>query len=219
MTISIAAWADGVIPWVGVKAMIEEFQVDMHQRDEELVVPDLSSSGSTKLTHHKPFYVAEVMLKHLELRAMLATFVERLRQDVQMIAPTQRSNYRAHHNLSPTESSSAWHDADDFIEIDWSPLDNPVLYLLPVVTCPQFAYFKRNSAVFGNTTGASKFGVENSHACLLGKEPCMYAFNHLSDCNSTTPTAVLQVQTSLVSNRIQELKQTMRRESNKNSVS
>ena len=167
----IVAWVDGVVPWIGVKAMIDEFQVDMHQREEEAIVPGLFPD-TMKVTHHKPFYAAEVVLKGLDMRVMLATFDEELRQAVQMTAPSQRSNYRAHKGLPATELSSAWHDANDFVETDWSPSDNPSLHLLPVVTCPHFTYFKRNSALLGNTAERSKFGVEKSHTCLLGEEPC-----------------------------------------------
>lgn len=167
------AWVDGVLPWVGVKGMIDEFQVDMHQRDEESTVPGLFPNTS-KVIRRKPLYAAEVVLKGLDLRAMLATFDEPLRPKVQMTAPPQRSNYRAHQDLPITDPSSHWSDKDDFVETDWVPSMTPKLHLLPVVSCPHFTYFKRNSAAPGNTTEASKFGVEQSHTCLLGKEPCMY---------------------------------------------
>ena len=155
--------------------MIDEFQVDMHQREEETIVPGLLPD-TMKVTHHKPFYAAEVILKGLDMRAMLATFGEDLRQAVQITAPPpQRSNYRAHKGLHTTDRLSPWYDDDDFIEIDWSSLDHPSLHLLPVVTCPHFTYFKRNSAILGDTAERSKFGVEKSHICLLGEEPCEYA--------------------------------------------
>ena len=212
------AWADGVIPWIGVKAMIDEFQVDMHQRDEETIVPGLLPD-SMKVTHHKPFYAAEVILKGLDMRAMLATFDEDLRQAVRMAAaPPQRSSYRAHKGLPTTESSSPWHDDDDFVETDWSPSDNPSLHLLPVATCPHFAYFKRNSAITGNTTERSKFGVEKSHTCLLGEEPCGYTSFSSDNWYLTTSTAVPEVQVSLVSSRIRELKRAIRHKADRNQV-
>jgi hypothetical protein len=161
-----------MMPWIGVKGMIDEFQVDMHQRDEESTVPGLFPDTS-KVIRRKPLYAAEVVLKGLELRALLATFEEALRKDVQMIAPPQRSNYMAHQDLPLTDSASPWSDKDDFVETDWSPSTTPKLHLLPVVSCPHFTYFKRNSAAPGNATEASKFGIEQSHTCLLGKEPCM----------------------------------------------
>ncbi|KAF9464454.1 golgi-body localization protein domain-containing protein [Collybia nuda] len=163
-------WADGVLPWVGVKGMIDEFQVDMHQRDEESTIPGLFPN-TLKVIRRKPLYAAEVVLRGLDMRATLAIFEEPLRPKVQMTAPSQRSNYMAHQNLLVTDPSSHWCDKDDFVETDWIPLVIPKLHLLPVVTCPHFTYFKRNSTAPGNTNEASKFGVEQSHTCLLGKEP------------------------------------------------
>lgn len=173
------AWVDGVSPWVGVKGMIKEFQVDMHQRDEESTVPGLFPNTS-KVIRRKPLYAAEVVLKGLDLRAVLATFSEPLRSKVQMTSPQQRSNYRAHQNLPITDPSSYWSDKDDFVETDWTSSLTPKLHLLPVVACPHFTYFKRNSTAPGNTTDASKFGVEDTHTCLLGKEPSTHIYFCLS---------------------------------------
>ncbi|RDB22829.1 hypothetical protein Hypma_010076 [Hypsizygus marmoreus] len=185
-------WVDGVIPWIGVKGVVDEFQADMHQRDEESIVtgplPD-----TTKVLRRKPFYAAEVALRGLDLRALLATFDEPLRKDIEMTAPPQRSNYRSHQNLPSTAASSIWHDPDDFIEIDWSPSIEPDLHLLPVVTCPHFTYFKRNSAALGNANDVSKFGLEKSHTCMVGKGP-------------TVP----QVQIAIATHRIRELRKLIR---------
>lgn len=197
--------------------MIDEFQVDMHQREEETTAPGLLPD-TMKVTHHKPFYAAEVILKGLDMRAMLATFDEDLRQAVQMAASPHRSNYSAHKNLPTIDLSSAWHDADDFVETDWSPSDNPSLHLLPVATCPHFTYFKRNSAIQGNTAESSKFGVEKSHNCLLGEEPCAYASDSTGNWPLTTPTAIPEVQVSLVSTRIREIKRTIRQKAARNKV-
>ncbi|KAG5639269.1 hypothetical protein H0H81_004930 [Sphagnurus paluster] len=180
-------WVDGVIPWIGAKGYIEELQADMHQRDEESVVPGLIPD-KTKVIRRKPVYAAEVSLKGVDLRALLATFKEPLRQAVEMIAPPQRSNYRGHQDLPSTPSTSVWYDTKDFIEIDWNPLAEPVLHLLPVMACPQFTYFKHNSLVPQNSTLVSKFGLEGSHSCLLGK--CL---------------PVAQVQIEIAEKRIEEL--------------
>ena len=29
------AWVEGVTPWIGVKGLLRDFQVDMHQRDQD----------------------------------------------------------------------------------------------------------------------------------------------------------------------------------------
>ncbi|KAG5725006.1 UPF0648 protein C3H5.09c [Termitomyces sp. T112] len=161
-------WVDGVTPWIGVKGIIEEIHADMHQRDEETPVPSLIPN-TTKVLRRKPVYAAEVSLKGMDLRALLAIFKEPLRQEIGMIAPPQRSNYRAHKNLPTIPSASVWFDTCDFVETDWSSSAEPRLHLLPLVTCPQFTYFKRNSVLPHNSTLSSKFGSEGSHSCLLGK--------------------------------------------------
>lgn len=162
---------DGVVPWVGVKGKIDEFQADMHQREEESTVPG-PIPDTTRTTRRKPFYAAEVSLKGLQLRALLAVFVEPSKRTTEITAPPQRSNYRQHANLPIISSQSLWYDMNDFVELDWAPEDPPTLHLLPVVSCPHFTYFKRNSALSAINPQTSKFGLEHSHPCMLGREPC-----------------------------------------------
>ncbi|KAL0572042.1 Protein SABRE [Marasmius crinis-equi] len=184
-------WVDGVTPWLGVKAMVDELQVDMHQRDSETVVADPTAS-SVKARRRKPFYAAELVMKGLDLRAILATFSEPLKADIDISTPPHKSNYRTRTDLPTADHSSPWHDPDDFIETDWrSPPDSEhaQLHILPVASCPRFTYFKKNSAISGDPTQRSKFGDEDTHQCLLGKEP-----------------SVPQVQSTLASERVSQLK-------------
>lgn len=162
-------WVDGVTSWVGVKGMVDEFHVDMHQREEETTVPG-PIPGTTRVLRHKPFYAAEVVLKGLDLRALVATFPDVLKKDVPIAAPPQRSNYRKHENLPTTSPTSPWHDPNDFVELGWRSSARPVLNLLPVATIPRFAYFKRISSTH-NRGLTNKFGSEHSHICLLDQEP------------------------------------------------
>ncbi|KAJ3512535.1 hypothetical protein NLJ89_g3461 [Agrocybe chaxingu] len=181
-------WVDGVTPWVGMKGKVDELQADMHQREEESTVPG-PIPNTSRTVRRKPFYAAELILKGLELRTMLATFSEPLKQNVQITSSPQRSNYRKHSNLPTIPSTSIWHDLDDFVELDWTSKDLPTLHLLPVVACPHFTYFKRNSDLSKSDTHSSKFGSEHSHICLLGKEP-----------------SVPRTQISLATARVDELK-------------
>ncbi|KAG6854824.1 hypothetical protein C0991_012014 [Blastosporella zonata] len=194
-------WVDGITPWIGVKGMVEELHADMHQRDEETKVP----GAIEKTLRRKPVYAAEVSLKGLDLRALLAIFKEPLLQDVEMIAPPQRSNYRAHKHLPTTPCVSVWFDSADFVETDWSPSTEPKLHLLPVVTCPQFTYFKKNSVLPHNTTLLSKFGSEGSHSCLLGKSFCKSILVNLFTYADSVE-AVPHVQIDITEARISELR-------------
>ncbi|KAJ7764981.1 golgi-body localization protein domain-containing protein [Mycena maculata] len=184
-------WADGVTPWIGVKGMIEEFQVDMHQREEETIVPGLRPD-TTKVARRKPFCAVELVIKGLDLRAMLATFDDPLKVDVGVESSPQRSNYRTRTDLPPIPLDSTWVDEDDFIELDWTPPSIPSLHLLPVVTCPRFTYYRRPKTV-RQQDDCSKFGSEVTHTCYLDKEP-----------------SVLRVQIDLALARVAELKESVR---------
>ncbi|KAJ6515787.1 golgi-body localization protein domain-containing protein [Mycena sanguinolenta] len=179
-------WADGVTPWIGVKGIIEEFQVDMHQREAEINIPGLQPN-STKVVRKKPFSAVELVLKGVDLRAMLATFDDPLKLNVGVSSSPQRSNYRTRTDLPPTPADSDWMDEDDFIELDWAPPSAPSPHFLPVATCPRFTYFRR-----GAITDTTKFGFEKTHTCYLGKEP-----------------SVLLVQIDLAKARISELQRTI----------
>lgn len=204
ISLQFLAWVDGVTPWLGTKGRVEEFQADMHQREEE-------STVAGRPVRRKPFYAAEVIMKGIELRAMLATFHEPLKQNVQITASTQRSNYRNHVDLPITASTSTWYDLEDFVELDWLSSSPPVLHLLPLAICPHFTYFKRNTSLPGVSPQTSKFGSECSHICLLGKEQCK--LHRISVLPITIIlAAVPQTQISLASARVTELKQSLQSE-------
>jgi hypothetical protein len=204
ISLQFLAWVDGVTPWLGTKGRVEEVQADMHQREEESMV-------AGRPVRKKSFYAAEVIIKGIELRAMLATFPEPLKQNVQITASSQRSNYRNHVNLPITASTSTWYDLEDFVELDWLSSSPPVLHLLPLATSPHFTYFKRNTSLPGLSPHTSKFGSEHSHICLLGKEQCeLYRMSVLPIINILV--AVPQTQISLASARVTELKQSLQNE-------
>ncbi|KAI0796722.1 golgi-body localization protein domain-containing protein [Abortiporus biennis] len=187
------AWTDGVTPFVGVKALIGHFHADMHQRTQEstTITPD----GATKTVVHKPFYSMEVVMKNLELRAMLAVFSDTLKQCVPLESIPVGSTYRSRDNLPVVDPGSPWIDVDDFVELDWSADGIPILHLLPVVSCPRFTYFRRagdNEPISENKVESSKFGGEDTHVCMVGKE-----------------ASVSQVQIELATNRINDLKNSM----------
>ncbi|KAL1747713.1 golgi-body localization protein domain-containing protein [Schizophyllum fasciatum] len=186
-------WVEGVTPWIGVKGLLKDFQVDMHQRDQEMVVPGMEGN-TTKVIRRKPFYACEVAIKDLDLRAVLATFPEPLKQAVPVTKPEHRSNYSSRTDLPTSSQFSAWYDSDDYVELDWQPIENPTLHFLPVANCPYIAYFKRNLANSPQTDADlnTKFGNEPTHTCLL-------------DTQATIP----EIQIDLTSRRVKDMKLTM----------
>lgn len=79
-------------------------------------------------------------------------------------------------NLPAAERDSIWYDKDDFVELDWSSRDVPVVNLLRAAECPHFVYTKcpveQQSAKVDQRTVFSKFDDEDTHVCYLDKEQC-----------------------------------------------
>jgi len=167
------AWSDGVSPWIGLKGMIDHLQADFHQRDEEDVVSG-TDEQAPKILRRKAFYAAEVVLKGIDLRALVATFPEPEKRNIAMSESIQGSTYGSKKDLPAMNLDPPWYDPMDFVETDWSSTEAPELRILPIATCPYFAYFKRNTAFAAKEKHLSKFGVENSHTCLLETELCAY---------------------------------------------
>ncbi|KAG2156152.1 golgi-body localization protein domain-containing protein [Suillus clintonianus] len=160
------SWVSGTTSFVGTKANVGHFQADMHQRDQESIAPG-DSQDSIKVVRHKPFYAAEVVMKDIDLRAMLATFSEPLKQAIPLSFEGDRDANNSTRPL-PTSVPSDWIDADDFVETDWSSKHEPDIQLLPLLLCSRLTYFKKN--VTSGPMEGSKFGVEDTHTCLLGSE-------------------------------------------------
>ena len=207
--ITFLAWSDGVSPWIGLKGMIDHLQADFHQRDEEAVVTVIDEQAP-KILRRKAFYAAEVVLKGIDLRTLVATFPEPEKRNIVMPVNTQGSKDRPKKDLPATRLAYPWYDPTDFIETDWSSTKTPELHILPVATCPYFAYFKRNTAFAAKEKHLSKFGVENSHTCLLGTELCMYLKWRGHRLVADLPPALYRVQIGLAQSRITELQKQMR---------
>jgi hypothetical protein len=210
------AWTDGLTPAVGLKGHIAHFQADLHQREEESTVPGLRP-GTFRLLRRKPFHTAEVVMRDVELRTMLATFSDPLKQTValELDALSRSNNYRSYSNLPPVgNSDSRWVDWDDFIDVGWAPSKDQAhkIHLLPTMACPRFTYFKHAHGAENRVhTKISKFGDEDTHVCNLGKE----AGEFLSPFSgiviiSNGYIGATEVQIELARARIQELKSKLR---------
>ncbi|EIW82107.1 hypothetical protein CONPUDRAFT_81652 [Coniophora puteana RWD-64-598 SS2] len=163
------SWLEGVTPCVGLKAKIDHFQADLHQRDQESIAPG-KTPGSIKVIRHKPFYAAEAVMKGLDIHALLATFPEYLKQTVH-VSPLDSSTVHAQRaQLPPTEVPPLWLDPDDFVETDWSTSAQPEISMVHAASCSRLTYFKKHNKSPEFEAQNSKFGNEDSHTCLLGKE-------------------------------------------------
>jgi len=166
------SWSDGITRFVGVKALIDHFHADMHQRDEETTQFN-PSLGTSEVVRHKSLHHVEVVLRGLHLRAMLGTFQDPVKKVVLPDPPEEgASGNKFRSNLPKADPDSMWVDKDDFVELDWSSRDMPVVNLLRAAECPHFVYTKCPVEKQNHQrTLFSKFGNEDTHSCYLGKEP------------------------------------------------
>ena len=179
------SWAEGVTHCVGLKAFARHFEADLHQREEEVTVAG-SEPGSHKKVQHKRFYAVEVKLVEIRLRAMLAAFNEPSKSLIDFGEQLEEGPYKdLKSEEEESETQSSWFDLEDFVETDWRPPEgNPAVHSMQVASCPRFNYFKRaggkrslsaeeHTHSHGHSHGEkSRFGYEDTHVCLMGRDSC-----------------------------------------------
>ena len=210
------SWSDGITRFVGMKALIDHFHADLHQRDEESTQFN-PSLGTSEVVRHKSLHNVEAVLRGLHLRAMLGTFQDPVKQVVLPDPPEEETSSKKFRSNLPTASpDSIWFDEDDFVELDWASRDTPVVNLLRAAECPHFVYTKcpveNQNAKVHQRTVFSKFGNENTHNCYLGKEPCKVFPTYLEQWGAHAYVTVIgsaHIQVKLVGERIEELRKTL----------
>ncbi|GAA5830097.1 hypothetical protein JCM11251_006874 [Rhodosporidiobolus azoricus] len=179
-------WGRGETTVLGLKGKIGRFNVDLHQREQEMSIrrPEMSESKTVK---HKAFYMAEIDMDSVDLRTITALFQE------------PEKAYAAPVDVDPEEASTPgpsfdsfhvsdedveWINLNDFNDADYTMADRrPQLRLLPLMTCPRFTYYRHTDAapahedddrssdhfdLMARERGKTKFGHEPSHTCLMG---------------------------------------------------
>lgn len=180
---AVEQWREGETTVVGVKAMVESFSADLHQREQEVMIID-PFTGKPKTSTHKPFCAAEVVITNLELRAVYAIFTDPGKALVPLIQTQSPEDAHPATNF-PLEKrepkGSKWIDFDDYFETDWIPLDkSPDIWMFRAGACPRFAFVRtipsQADVASDRMEGGierSKFGAEDTHKCLLSTQPSM----------------------------------------------
>ena len=171
-------WATGRSQSLGVKARFGRFRADAHQRAQEKTVRHEKLHRTTVVVH-KPFYAADLLLDHIQVKGLRADFEETALSHSEPIAEP----YPRAAELPPEQK--IWFNYFDFIDADRRPLDHdPRVDLVDMGDCPQIFFSKRVKArqttvhddatsSFGSESEviemeSSKFGHEKSHICYLG---------------------------------------------------
>lgn len=191
---SRADWARGVNTMLGIKARLDSFHVDMHQRQQE-TIKERAELQETKKVFHKPFYEAEADFAGIDLRTLVGRFKDSakrlvdLEDDQEAGADEQQELFEGDDSLGDDEQD--WIDVNDYVEIGYTPdeAEKPEIRLMQALTCPRFSFYRRNDSLKEreaknkrrdgqtildeNAAGLekTKFGNEETHTCLIGEGP------------------------------------------------
>lgn len=151
------------LQFLGMRAKVSEFLVDLHQRKEERV--DIHED----LARHKKvmrmnFNKAEVLLAHIDLRMMYAEFYKDVYEQVNTIENTRkRSGQKCKYKVF--DGDLQWFDDQDYMEA-FAPStggSRTKMESLPFMYSEKFSFIRQTK-----NPDNIDWGEENIHDCMLG---------------------------------------------------
>ncbi|EPX71634.1 uncharacterized protein SOCG_01849 [Schizosaccharomyces octosporus yFS286] len=168
-------WQDKTASATGLKAKVEHFSVDLHQRSEKHEMKN-KAFGETQETTSMRVHLAEIDFKTIDLRAITASFDEGALETSKSI-PVNALDGKDKESFSfrTVEGPSAWVDIDDFHEADWLlPQRNEKCAIYPLAFSPRFTYYRHTKPHMKNEKNEKKivadtcrFGDEKTHRCMM----------------------------------------------------
>lgn len=186
-----------VVAATGLKARLETFLLDIHQRRQEA----LPNPKSTTMTINQ----AELDFHEADIRAVSA-YIDKLSiEDLisqASISPDDISLLSAGGDdtdgHSFVDGDYRWVDMDDFVELDWALPKNrpPRAKIIPLAYTPRFTYFRQTDHFEDGQTESSlsPFGKEATHSCIMSQD-----------------NDPLEIQCGLVVDRLEKVNKQMRR--------
>lgn len=166
----------------GLKAKIDNFMMDLHQRREP--VP---GQKRWKMKLH----LGQLDFKSTDLRVVQAEFKEKSSEELLArklgVGSSPSSSISQENSLAPsrpsvgkfkvTDDDYTWIDLDDFVELaeSWHVIRVPKIVVLPFLYSPQFTYFRqtdKDGSIIGKDQDWKdyvKFGNLVAHQCLIGE--------------------------------------------------
>lgn len=177
--------AHGLRTFVGVKAKLGTFYLDLHQRMQETVHEFPGSDKPPMRAFHKPMYEAESDLSDLELFCIAAQFREQFAATPGIANDERDEKFdlfgSAHADPSETSVEDPLYDPEDYIELDNVPVSDapPRLRIHEALALARFNFHRRVESRHDYMARAhtpqdaeqhthSKFGHERTHTCLIG---------------------------------------------------
>lgn len=175
-------YGSGVVAATGLKARLDSFMLDLHQRREEFrtIVQAPKSQEDSKQNQTTGMRINQVQLDLIrtDVRAVSASIGGTDEDDVRKASAEVVAEYnedRVTADLSKftiPDNDWGWVDMDDFVELGWIlPSDrNPETMILPLAFAPRFTYFRQtdhSDNISGDPHRTSPFGYESTHHCVM----------------------------------------------------
>lgn len=175
-------YSSDVVSATGLKARVDSFMLDLHQRREEFrtLVQAPQGKEDSKQNQTTGMRINQVQLDLIktDVRAVSASIAGTDSDDVahataDEVASFDQNNISA--DLSKfmiPDNDWGWVDMDDFIELGWIlPSDrHPSTQILPLAFAPHFTYFRQTDHadnISGDVHRTSAFGNEPTHHCVM----------------------------------------------------
>ncbi|EMG50334.1 putative mitochondrial protein, putative, partial [Candida maltosa Xu316] len=148
------------IECVGLRAKVEDFIVDLHQRKEPRTVYHEELSKNKKIMKMN-FDLGEVNMSDIDLRVMHVTFYQNLYTQTTH-GDERQSTFKIFDN------DKRWFDSDDFEEVFLSSIEKCArdVEIFPLTFLQRFSYERDTH---DSIQPKEAFGREDIHECTLGK--------------------------------------------------
>ncbi|KAL5119677.1 Protein SABRE [Pleosporales sp. CAS-2024a] len=174
----------GVVSATGLKARLDSFMFDLHQRREDFrtVVKAPEGQEDSKQNHTTGMRINQVQLDLIktDVRAVSASIAGTDSETVDHAMDDDMASYNQEYltadlsKFTIPDNDWGWVDMDDFIELGWILPSNrhPETQILPLAFAPRFTYFRQTdhaNNISGDVNRRSDFGNEPTHHCVMSQ--------------------------------------------------
>ncbi|RYO06716.1 UPF0648 protein [Alternaria tenuissima] len=175
-------YSAGVVSATGLKARLDSFMFDLHQRREEfrtlVQAPEGQQNSRQNKTTGMRINQVQLDLIRTDIRAVSASISGTGSEDVDNATADDLASYNQEYltadlsKFTIPDNDLGWVDMDDFIELGWilPSRRHPETQILPLAFAPRFTYFRQtdhSNNISGDKHRKSAFGNEPTHHCVI----------------------------------------------------
>ncbi|RAR13420.1 hypothetical protein DDE83_003151 [Stemphylium lycopersici] len=172
----------GVVSATGLKARLDSFMFDLHQRREEfrtlVQAPEGQQNSRQNKTTGMRINQVQLDLIRTDIRAVSASIAGTGSEEIDNLTADDLNSYNQEYltadlsKFTIPDNDLGWVDMDDFIELGWilPSRRHPETQILPLAFAPRFTYFRQtdhSNNISGDKHRKSAFGNEPTHHCVI----------------------------------------------------